>query len=190
MPRRKVSFLPGHYYHLYNRGNNHQNIFFERENYLFFLRQFRHHVAVETADVLAYCLMPNHYHFLLYLRGDGLSEKMGRLSLSYTKAINKRLQRSGVLFQGPFQSIHVDAEAYLLNLSRYIHLNPVKAGLVQRPEDWDFSSYQEYVELRRGTLPQYRSLQQQVGGSEAYQAFVESDAVLMPMAIRSLMIDE
>jgi len=190
MPRRKVAFLPGHYYHLYNRGNNHQTIFFERENYLFFLRQFRHHVAVEIADVLAYCLMPNHYHFLVHLRGEDLSEKMGRLSLSYTKAINKRFQRSGVLFQGPFQSLHVDEAAYLLNLSRYIHLNPVKAGLVQRAEDWEFSSYQEYVELRRGTLPQHRALQQQVGGSTAYQAFVESEAVLMPMVIRSLMLDE
>lgn len=190
MPRRKVDFLPGHYYHLYNRGNNRQNIFFERENYLFFLRQFRLHVAAEAADVIAYCLMPNHYHFLVYLRGADLSEKMGYLSLSYTKAINKRFQRSGGLFQGPFQSIHVDAEAYLLNLSRYIHLNPVKAGLVQRPEDWDFSSYQEYVERRRGTLPQYQGLQQQAGGATAYQAFVESESVLMPAAIQDLMLDE
>ncbi|WP_035986407.1 REP-associated tyrosine transposase [Leptolyngbya sp. KIOST-1] len=190
MPRRKVAFLPGHYYHLYNRGNNRQNIFFDREHYLFFLRQFRHHVAAEAADVIAYCLMPNHYHFLVYLREDSLSEKMGYLSLSYTKAINKRCQRSGGLFQGPFQAIHVDAEAYLLNLSRYIHLNPVKAGLVQRPEDWEFSSYQEYVERRRGTLPHYRGLQQQAGGATAYQAFVESESVLMPAALQSLMLDE
>ncbi len=89
MPRRKVAFLPGHYYHLYNRGNNHQTIFFERENYLFFLRQFRHHVAVETADVLAYCLMPNHYHFLVHLRGKDLSESKGSLPPRQTTLLKR-----------------------------------------------------------------------------------------------------
>lgn len=132
MPRCRTSFLIGHYYHIYNRGNNRQNIFFERNNYLFFLKQFRRYLAEETVSVLAYCLMPNHYHFLICLRQDNLSEKMALLSLSYTKAINRRFNRCGSLFQGPFQAIHVNREEYLLNLSRYIHLNPVKAGLVQK----------------------------------------------------------
>ncbi|MGF1568242.1 MAG: transposase [Nodosilinea sp.] len=190
MPRRRINFSPGHYYHLYNRGHNRQTIFFETDNYLFFLRQFRHHVAAATVDVIAYCLMPNHYHFLICLRGDDLSEKMGRLSLSYTKAINKRLQRCGALFQGPFQSIHVNRQEYLLNLSRYIHLNPVKAGLVQRPEDWEFSSYPEYLELRRGTLPRFSEIQQQAGGARAYQSFVEAENRLMPLTVQRLMLDE
>jgi REP element-mobilizing transposase RayT len=189
MPRRKVAFLPGYYYHLYNRGNNRQNIFFERENYLFFLRQFRQHV-MGTADVLAYCLMPNHYHFLVCLKEENLSEKMGLFSLSYTKAINKRIQRSGALFQGPFQSIHVDKDAYLLNLTRYIHLNSVKAGLVERPADWEFSSYPEYVEQRQGSLPQYQSLQQEAGGASAYQRFVETETALVSTALQKLMLDE
>ncbi|MEO1352878.1 MAG: transposase, partial [Cyanobacteria bacterium J06635_15] len=68
MPRRKIAFAPGHYYHLYNRGNNHQNIFFERDNYLFFLRQLRRYLVEDTLHVIAYCLMPNHYHLLVYLR--------------------------------------------------------------------------------------------------------------------------
>ncbi|MEB3289935.1 MAG: transposase [Leptolyngbya sp.] len=144
----------------------------------------------ETADVLAYCLMPNHYHFLVYLKEENLSEQMGRFSLSYTKAINKRTQRSGTLFQGPFQSIHVDQEAYLLNLTRYIHLNPVKAGLVHSPAEWEFSSYPEYVEQRRGTLPRYQSLQQEAGGVTAYRCFVEAEAALMPTALQKLMLDE
>jgi REP element-mobilizing transposase RayT len=66
MPRRARTLATGEYYHLYNRGNNRQAIFFERENYLYFLRQFRYFVAAETADVVAYCLMPNHYHLLVY----------------------------------------------------------------------------------------------------------------------------
>jgi len=188
MPKRKTTFLPGHYYHLYNRGNNRQAIFFERENYLYFLRQFRQHLVEQTLDVIAYCLMPNHYHFLVCLREDTLSEKMGVLSLSYTKAINKRLNRCGSLFQGPFQAIHVDQEAYLLNLSRYIHLNPVKAGLVEKPEEWEFSSYPEYVELRQGTLPTFGEVRQQVGNAKDYQAFVEADHQLQS-AMKHLMFD-
>ncbi|MEB3212797.1 MAG: transposase, partial [Leptolyngbyaceae bacterium] len=131
----------------------------------------------------------NHYHFLVYLRGDTLSEKMGVLSLSYTKAINKRLNRCGSLFQGPFQAIHVEQETYLINLSRYIHLTPVKAGLVEKPEDWEFSSYQEYVEMRRGTLPEFGEVRGQIGTAKEYRAFVEADDQLQS-AVKHLMFDE
>lgn len=190
MARRKTSFLEGHYYHVYNRGNNYQRIFFERDNYLFFLKQTRYYLIAETVDVLAYCLMPNHYHFLVYLRQDNLSEKMAFLSLSYTKAINKRFKRCGALFQGPFQVIHVNQEEYLLNLSRYIHLNPVKAGLVQKAEEWEFSSYQEYVNLRRGTLPQFNKVRQQLRTAQDYRSVVESQDHLVQPYMQSLMLDE
>ena len=83
--------------------------------------------------------MPNHYHFLVYLRDETLSDAMKSLSLSYTKAINKRFNRSGVLFQGRFQSIHVLQTDYLVNLSRYIHLNPVKQA--------------SYSNLKNGSFP-------------------------------------
>ena len=190
MARRKTSFLAGHYYHIYNRGNNYQRIFFERENYLFFLKQTRYYLTEKTAEVVAYCLMPNHYHFLVYLRQDNLSEKMAFLSLSYTKAINKRFKRCGALFQGPFQSIHIDQEEYLLNLSRYIHLNPVKAGLVQKAQEWEFSSYQEYIGLRRGTLAQFDETYQQMGTAQDYRSFVESQDHLVQPHLQTLMLDE
>jgi putative transposase len=190
MPRRKIHFLPGSYYHLYNRGHNRQTIFFERENYLYFLCQFRHYLVRQTLHVTAYCLMPNHYHFLVCLRDDTLSAQMGLLSLSYTKAINQSRQRCGGLFQGPFQAILVDREDYRLSLSRYIHLNPVQAGLVQRPEDWEFSSYQDYVEQRQGTLPQWGELRQQIGSAQDYRAFVESGEHLPSPMVQHLMLDE
>lgn len=174
MPRRKTEFLPGQYYHLYNRENNRQNIFFERENYLFFLRQFRRYLVEETLHVIAYCLMPNHYHFLVGLREDNISQKMHGFTLSYTKAINRRYKRCGSLFQGRFRAIHVDEVGYLLHLSRYIHLNPVKAHLVKRPEEWEFSSYLEYANLRKGPLPRLDEVWQQVGTAQAYQAYVEA----------------
>jgi len=189
MPRRKTTFLPGHYYHLYNRGSNRQNIFFERENYLFFLRQFRHYLVEQTLEVLAYCLMPNHYHFLVCLTESNLSEQMGLFSLSYTKAVNRRMNRCGPLFQGGFRAILVERDEYLLNLTRYIHLNPVEAGLVQKPEDWEFSSYPEYIETRRGTLPQVDLLRRQVGNASNYEVFVNADAQIQP-AVKKLMLDE
>ncbi len=193
MPPRKTTFIPGHYYHLYNRGNNRQNIFFERDNYLFFLRQFRHYLVERTLYVHTYCLMPNHYHFLICLRENDLSEQMQRFTLSYTKAMNRRYQQCGSLFQGRFQAICVDKADYLIHLSRYIHLNPVKAGLVKHPEDWEYSSYLEYVDLRQGTLPSVDKVRQQVGTAQAYQAFVEASAPLPQpklQYLQNLLFDE
>ncbi|MEO1095268.1 MAG: transposase [Cyanobacteria bacterium J06638_28] len=188
MPHRKTKLLPGCCYHLYNRGNNHQNIFFERENYLYFLRQFRHYLVEETLDVLAYCLMPNHYHFLVCLRAENLSQRMQAFTLSYTKAMNRRYDRCGSLFQGRFQSIPVDTERYLLQLSYYIHLNPVKAGFVKYPEEWEFSSYLEYANLRQGTLPELGKIRQIVGTAQAYRAAIEVGSSLEPQ-LRRLLLD-
>ncbi|HHH41248.1 MAG TPA: transposase, partial [Chloroflexi bacterium] len=192
MPRRTTPLLAGEYYHLYNRGHNRQPIFFERENYLFFLRRVREYLRGESqtsevwgepevrptsevwTSIVAYCLMPNHFHLLVCPHDDQLSRRLQRFSISYTKAMNNRYERTGALFQGQFQAVHVDRNDYLLHLSRYIHLNPVAAGLVARPEDWEFSSYREYVNLRRGTLPDPAIVLSQFPTPAAYRAFVES----------------
>jgi len=174
VPYRKFEFRAGRYYHLYNRGVNRQPSFFERENYLFFLRKLREYLIPLTLDVVAYCLMPTHYHVLAHLKSDDLSRPMQRWLLSYSKAINKRCQRVGSLFQGRFQAASVDTDEHLLHLSRYIHLNPVLAGLAQRPEDWEFSSYREYAGLRPGTLPRTEVVLSQFGSVKAYEDFVAS----------------
>jgi putative transposase len=161
MPSRRTPLEAGNFYHVYNRGNNHQNIFFERDNYLHFLHLMREYLVNNGVDILAYCLMPNHYHFLVYLQDDNLSAVMHRLSVAYTKGMNKRFDRSGSLFEGRFQSIHVNDLNYLIYLARYIHLNPVKAGFVDRAEEWEFSSYAEYAGLRLGTLPKMEYLKLQ-----------------------------
>ena len=154
MPRRVIPLAAGQYYHVYNRGNNYQAIFFDDpENQLFFLTQLRRYVAGPCAELIAYVLMPNHYHLLVRVSGDRFSEGMQRFAISYTKAINKRYERVGALFQGAFKAIAVKDNEHLLHLSRYIHLNPVRAGLASKPEDWEFSSYREYVGLRQGRLP-------------------------------------
>ncbi len=176
MPYRKVELRAGEHYHIYNRGNNYADVFFERENYLYFLRQVRKYLLPEAVEIVAYCLMPNHYHLLLRLLADDLSTPMQGLSLSYTKAVNLHYGRVGALFQGRFKAVRVDRDEYLLHLSRYIHLNPLTAGLVKRAEDWEFSSYRDYIGLRSGTLPKPDIVLGQFPSGEAYRLFVESYA--------------
>ena len=133
MPRRTVPLVKDHYYHLYNRGVNRALIFFQDDNYAFFLRQLREYITSKDACLLAYVLMPNHYHLLIQAQTDDLSHAMQLLGISYTKAINRRFKRVGPLFQGAFRAKEVDSDEYLLHLSRYLHLNPVRAGLVRDP---------------------------------------------------------
>ncbi len=197
MPRRDLTFQLGHYYHLYNRGNDRNPIFFARENYLHFLRLIRRYLIEQTLDVLAYCLMPNHYHLLVQCKAHDVSGAMMRLSVAYTKAMNQRYNRVGVLFQGQFQAIAVDSDEYLYHLTRYIHLNPVKAGIVAHPKDWEFSSYLDYAGLRSGTLPKLEIVQRQLVSEAAYQTFLKPDdeprsAMTREFAtnLKALMLDE
>ena len=189
MTQTQTSPLVAHFHHVYNRGTNHQNIFFERENYLYFLRLIRQAFTTHDVDVVAYCLMPNHYHLLVYPRSDRLSEAMKSLSLAYTKAMNKRFNRVGGLFQGRFQKRLVTDTAYLVHLIRYIHLNPVKANLVAQPQEWEFSSYQEYAKVRSGTLPKLELIQRQLGELD-HQVFLEDGCLPNNPAFRKLLLDE
>ena len=188
MPQRDVKLCAGETYHLYNRGNNRARIFFEYQNYVFFLRRLRKYV-VPVLDVVAYCLMPTHYHLLVVLNEADLSHRMQLFSISYTKAMNRRYDRVGALFQGAFRAKHVDRDSYLVHLSRYIHLNPVMAGLVERPEDWEFSSYREYIAVRDGTLPKPEIVLSQFPSPEAYREFVESYLPQQREIIAALLFD-
>ena len=172
---RKVKFRAAHYYHLYNRGVNRQPIFFQKANWGFFIKRLRHYCQPDLISIIAYCLMPTHYHLLVCLKTDALSERiMQPFGVSYTKAINRQQNRVGPLFQGPFKAKHVDRQAYLVHLTRYIHLNPVAAGLAQSPDDWIYSSYRDYIGQRNGTLPQPDIVLAQFASRAGYQAFVES----------------
>lgn len=141
-------------------------------------------------SIVAYCLMPNHFHFLVYLRCDDFSDRMSSFQKSYTQAINRARERVGPLFQGRFRAEHVDREEYLTHLSRYIHLNPVVAGLVQRPADWEFSSYREFIGLREGSLPEPHPVLQVFESRAAYRSFVERGTSVVPREVRPLLIDD
>ena len=168
--------LAGHCYHVYNRGCNREHIFANAGNYVFLLQRVKSFLADYPLSVIAYSLMPNHYHFLLRPEEDGtLSQFVQRLFSSYTQAFNKQQGRSGTLFEGRAKSVLVDADEYVLHLCRYIHLNPVRAGLVLHPDEWPYSNYGEWVEQRDGTLVDRAFLRQYFPTAADYEMFVMSE---------------
>lgn len=175
MPRRKRQFIAGEYYHIYNRGTNKCRIFLSDENYRFLLKRVKDAVAKFNIAVIAYCLMPNHYHFLLRQNSDlSISDFMQFIFNSYSKAFNAVYNRSGTLFEGPFQNVHVDKESYLIHLCRYIHRNPIdgEKPLVSNLMDWTYSNYPEWLELRNGTLVDKVFILERFQDKSAYQEFV------------------
>jgi putative transposase len=173
---RKVRIVSGGYYHLHNRGVDRGPIFFEQRNWGFFIKQLRKYFDPELADIVAYCLMPNHYHLLILSKSDRIGlEVMQPLAVSYTKAINTQQNRVGPLFQRPYQVRQVISENHLAWLSRYIHMNPVEAGLVTNPVDWQYSSYRDYIEIRCGTLPVTANVLSQFDSRSDYRKYVEQD---------------
>ena len=173
MPRRKNIFTTGHYYHIYNRGANRERIFFNQENYAHCLRLVRKYSQEYQIAIIAYCLMPNHYHFLLRQDGETLiSHFIGVLFNAYAQALNRENGRSGALFEGRFKDVHIDNYAYLLHLCRYIHGNPVKAGLVPMPEAWAFSNYLEWIGERPGKLVDYAFVDEFFPNRADYKEFV------------------
>jgi REP element-mobilizing transposase RayT len=140
----------GCYYHIYNRGNNRENLFLEERNYRHFLKLYARYVA-PVADTYAYCLLKNHFHVLVRIKdvaeqgqpGKLLnpSQQFGHLFNAYSKAINKAYRRTGSLFEHPFERIKVTSEPYLFRLVTYIHHNPQTHGLIADFRDWPYSSY-------------------------------------------------
>jgi putative transposase len=143
-----MKYLDENYYHVFNRGSRSEKIFFSEANYEYFQRLMTRNSIVHLVRVEAYCLMPNHYHIVIKQSvGGSISKFIQSLMTSYVQAINKMYNLSGTLFQGKAKAKQIDTESSLLQVVRYIHLNPVKAGLVQRPEDWRFSDYREWLGL-------------------------------------------
>ncbi|MBI5215557.1 MAG: transposase [Ignavibacteriae bacterium] len=170
---RKVIFAQDEYYHIYNRGCNRENIFLSDENYRFLLRNLKSLVEEYNVCVIAYCLMPNHYHFLLRQDGEKNSGKLIQFLFNkYTKAFNAMHKRTGTLFEGPFKAIHVDKQEYLIHLCRYIHRNPLEAGLVANIEDWEYTNYLEWIGKRKGMLWDKEFVNDNFRTAEEYKKFV------------------
>ena len=133
--------FPGAVYHLTSRGNAGQAIFDDDRDRTRFLGLLAREVEQQRWRCHAYCLMGNHYHLLIETPEANLSRGMGRLNMAYAQGFNRRHGRAGHLFQGRYKAIVVERDSHLLELCRYLVLNPVRAGLVAAPEDWPWSSY-------------------------------------------------
>ena len=141
MSRRPRIWLADCAYHITLRGNNRQAIFAEPSDYQQYLIELLNARRRHPCRVFAFALMTNHVHLVLQALPEGnLSELMREVNGSYTRYVNGRYRRVGHLYQGRFYSNLIDREAYLLEVTRYVHLNPVRAGMVAKPEDWRWSS--------------------------------------------------
>ena len=135
----------GAVYHVTGRGNEQRKIFFSRKDYEKFKEYLADAVEKFSLVLHSYVLMTNHYHLIIETPEKNLSKIMHHINSSYTTYINIKRKRSGHLLQGRFKSIVVDKDSYLLELSRYLHLNPVRANMTQLPEDYRYSSYGSYT---------------------------------------------
>ncbi len=174
-----MRLIPEEIYHIYNRGNNHQKIFFNNENYLRFLKKVRKEWK-PYCEILCWCLIPNHFHFMLKATSisceeipayggkpmELLARKIGLCLSSYSQYINHQNKTTGSLFQQktkakcisdsklllPFSRMRVSSADYVISCMHYIHQNPWKAGLVNKMEEWIYSSFAEYGGLRNGSM--------------------------------------
>ena len=188
--RRRDKFAVDNYYHVCNRGVERREIFLSERDFQRFIETLEHclldkrkpskrnqkpinKVSIESpVEVVAFCLMTNHFHLLLKQHlENGLVAYLQRLSNSYAKYFNTKYKREGPLFQGPFKSVRMESEEHLLHLSRYIHLNPVVAGLVEDPKAYKWSSYNSYINSEERTFVKPQIVLGQFSSIGSYKKF-------------------
>lgn len=213
----RATFYPGGVFHVYNRGVAKQDLFHDSQDYQHFLDTLSYYL--ESAPVLrfsritpedrtklfsmpaekplvrilAYCLMPNHFHLMLREEVEGgVTTFMRRAMNSYTRAYNTRYKRVGTVFQGTFSAVAVNTHQHYLHLSRYIHLNPYVARLIDSPPDYVWSSYPQYLRGNTSRLVQSEDILGATGGSEGYREFMEDYANYARdlSTIKSLLIED
>jgi putative transposase len=146
--------IEGQYFHIYNRGVNGETLFKEKRNYHYFLQQYKLYCS-DVVETLAYCLLKKHFHLLVYIKenvevprrdGQGMfklnaSKQLGHFFNSYAQSINKAHNRTGPLFESPFERKSVEDESYIMAMVYYCHRNAVHHGFVSDLREWEFSSY-------------------------------------------------
>ena len=214
MPRRNTirRFVSEGIYHVYNRGVEKRIVFQDEQDYAVFLHLLKYYLSPidpnqthpllefqnysitkpkpmanleKEVDLVAYCLMPNHFHLLLIQHSeDGVIKLMSKISTTYAMYFNKRYKRVGYLFQGPYKAVSVTEDSYLLHLSRYIHLNPEKLT-GGTPFNYPYSSYKYYLGEKHSTWLKPKLILDYFGKTKlvpilnhypSYQEFVEKDS--------------
>jgi putative transposase len=185
---------PAKFYHIYNHANGNENLFREDDNYLFFLKKFALYIN-PIADTYAYCLMPNHIHFLIKIKEEEIlieyftrdrkelkdlsdfqnlaglvSKQFSNLFNSYAKAYNKLFARRGSLFNKPFKRKEIDNENYLTKVIHYIHANPIHHGFTKDIREWPYSSYHSHL-LTKPTSLKREEVLSWFGGTTEFTTF-------------------
>lgn len=180
MPRNTRSDYPHQYYHIYNRGFDRKNIFITPIDYDRFLGKLAESRSKYDWTIYAYCLLPNHYHLQIQSGEDSISSIIHWLQTSHAVYFNRNHKRFSPVFSGRFHSILIQKELYHLHLSKYIHRNPVEAGLVQQPQNYRYSSYGEIIGTpgHKHNIIDQRSArsiigQQTTNAIRMYRSFVE-----------------
>lgn len=202
---RKITFINDHIYHVFNRGIERRSIFtnkreFERAQGLIkfykhkeiparfsqFVKQtedIRNRISEKLykserlVDILAYCLMPNHFHFMLKQNADrGISTFISNFTNAYTKYFNTKNQRSGPLLEGVFKAVLVETDEQLIHLSRYIHLNPIASSIIEadKLDYYAWSSYPEYLSLSNNEICQKSQILEMFKSVKEYREFVNN----------------
>lgn len=185
MEIRKTALEPGEFYHIFNRGVNKSQIFFEEKNYHVFLEKYSQYVF-PWVKTYAYCLLGNHYHLLIQVREEAeislpknthrshewhVSNAFSSFLQSYTRAMNKVYDRSGSLFESPFKRIKVTNDSYYSRLVSYIHQNPQNHGIVEDFKDYPHSSYWSHLSTSKNSKLERRDVLAWFGGENAYRDF-------------------
>ena len=180
MPRQARVIVPGFPHHIVQRGHNRQPVFVERRDYEYYLANLREWKQVYELEVFSYCLMTNHVHLVVQANDNvtAIPQLMKRLAGRQTRFVNALEKRSGSLWEGRYKISPIDTDAYLLACCRYVELNPVKAGMVEKAKAYEWSSYSARVGLLASDWldesDSFRALAvDQQARIEAYRQFVE-----------------
>ena len=157
------------YYHIFNRGNNHEKLFYTDQNYLYFLKKYKKYL-IEHVATYAYCLMPNHFHLLIKTKSENVSDQFRRFFQSYALSINKQEGRTGSLFTKPFRRLAVENEDYMKWLVFYIHYNPEKHCIISNFKNFRHSSFQALVSDSKTDLER-NDLFEFFGGQKKFMEF-------------------
>jgi REP element-mobilizing transposase RayT len=157
------------YVHYYNRGVNKAAIFFSELNYEYLVGTLYKYLLDYQIEMVAYCLMPNHYHILLKHEKalDG-SRYIQRVFNAYTQAVNRQNNRVGTLFQGNVKKRYIEDDQYLAETILYIHFNPVSSRLRKSPEDWLYSDYREWIGYKKSARNVIGEREQIFGSANDY----------------------
>ncbi len=153
MPKPRPRFSAGTYYHFFNRGRSRLSICLNTHDYLNIQQRLKHSSRVLNLTMIAYCLMPNHYHFLVRQEDEQAAGMLPQhIFNGYAKWYNHRSDHSGTVFEGEYRIDEIAEQRHLLHLCRYFHANPVKDGIINEVSAWEFSNYLEWIEERNGNL--------------------------------------